>query len=304
MAKKRDIYVMSNGQPVTEGSVSELCGVLDKPALVPWAAKKTVEAVAEYWKPGTAYEQQYIELALQESKNAHRRAKDTAGDIGTRVHKIVGMYVDGQLKPEDVPDDRERRGLENFMKATAGWKWFGSEVVVVNEWLECGCGVHYKGREGDIECMFCGKPLRMCGYGGTTDGFAQLPSGMYVLPDNKTSNSVQAVYSMQCALYAKAKPIGEYAHLIPLWEKIEEARIIHFDKELLTWEVLERDIKAQFPFIPHFIGCRRWKKKFEQQSYSTYGDRKPVETATTFSIPSQATPEPVARPPAKQVWLG
>ena len=270
MAKKRDVYLLSNGQPITEGSVSELCGILSKPALVPWAAKCTVQALEELWQPGQAYTAPYITEALKNAKNAHRVAKDTAGDIGTRAHSIVGAYVEGQLLPENVPDERERRCLENFINVTEGWKWLGSEITVVNEWCECGNNESYQSHKNCTNMVKLSECPQLCGYGGTADAFAQLPSGMYVLPDFKTSNSVQATYSMQCTLYAKATPVGDSVHLAELWKKIKEARILHLDKELLTWECLERNIEEHVPFIPHFIGCRRWVKRFEKPSYSEY----------------------------------
>lgn len=275
--KKRDIYTMSNGQPVTEGSVSELCGILDKPALVPWAAKKTVEAVAEYWQPGQAYSAEFIDLALADAKNAHRKAKDTAGDIGTRAHLIVGAYVEGQLLPEHIKDPSERRCLENFMKTTRDWKWLGSEITLINEWCDCG---------EETKCGVLSKCPNLKGYGGTADAFAQLPNGMYVLPDFKTSNSVQPVYSMQCCLYAQATPVGDHAHLAALWPLIQEARILHFDKELLTWECLERNISEQVPYMQHFIGARRWKKRFETKSHSTYND--PNQRAQTVELSDES----------------
>lgn len=295
MAKKRDIYLMSNGQPVTEGSVSELCGVLDKPALVPWAAKKTVEAVAEFWKPGMPYEKAYIEMALRESKGAHRRHKDTAGDIGTRVHLIVGAYVEGQLMPEHVKDPNERRALENFIKTTQGWEWLGSEIELINEWCDCG---------EETTCSPLSSCPKLRGYGGTADAIARV-AGTVLLIDFKTSNSVQATYSMQCALYAQATPVGDKVPLIPVWRQIEEARILHFDKELMTWECLSRNIKEHVPFIPHFIGCRRWKKRFEQPSHSTYEkpEQKAELTETSISFPSSIPVTAPARPP-QAVWMG
>lgn len=303
MAKKRDIYVMSNGQPVTEGSVSELCGILDKPALVPWAAKMTVQAVAELWLPGKAYDKGYIEYSLNESKNAHRRKKDTAGDIGTEVHLIVGAYVEGQLKPEDITDASKRRALENFIKTTEGWEWLGSEITIVGEWLECSAGHTFKSHDAMMENEECPQcvyttpkrpTLRLFGYGGTADALARINGDIHLI-DFKTSNSVQATYSMQCALYAYATPVGDGAHLADLWKEIKEARILHFNKEFLTWESLERNIAEHRPFIPHFIGCRRWKKRFEQNSWSTHGD-KPIEVLSSAPEKQSA--------PASSVFIG
>lgn len=301
---------MSNGEPVTDGSVSELCGILDKPALVPWAAKKVAESVAEYWKPGIAYDAQHIELAIMDAKKAPMRAKDTAGDIGTRAHLIVGAYVEGQLKPEHIEDPRERRCLENFIRVTEGWEWLGSEITLVNEWSECKCRVHQRdendayARIVGAVCPDCGGVYRLCGYGGTADAIARI-NGVVHMIDFKTSNSVQATYTLQCALYAAAQPVGDGIPLRAVWKEIKEARILHFDKTLLTWESLERNIQEQYEYIPHFIWCRRWKKRFEQKSYSTYGDKKVEVTPVAVSISSQAPAASVeVRPPAAEVWIG
>lgn len=322
MAKKRDVYLMSNGQPCTEGSVSEISnGLLEKPYLVPWAAKVTVQALGGreifpgdtdepgLWQPGKAYEKWYIAGALQEAKGAPRRKKDTAGDIGTRIHKIVGAYVEGQLMPDDVRLDDEKRGLENFIKVTKDWKWHGSEVTVINEWIECGCGKYCiqlwePGMEGK-NCISCKQPLRLCGYGGTADGLAEIvTSGMMILPDFKTSNQIAATYSVQCMMYAEGTPVGDAAHLKELWKLIKETRILHFDKELLTWEVLERSIDEHRPYLQHFIGCNRWRKRFDKPSYSTAGEKTVIITPGNVSIDSSASPvfEPSA--PAPSIFIG
>lgn len=295
-AKKRDIYIMSNGQPVTEGSVSQLCGILDKPALVPWAAKMTVQAVAEHWLPGKAYDKQYIEYALQESKNAHRRKKDTAGDVGTDWHTLVGAYVEGQLLWDELPEgSAERKALQNFAIVTKDWEWLGSEITLIKEWLECPVGHTFQSDNAYMEhseCTQCvyqdpkNNKLRLYGYGGTADAIARV-NGKILLIDFKTSNSVQATYSMQCALYAEATPVGDSAALAQVWREIEEARILHFHKELLTWECLERNIKEHVPYIPHFIGCRRWAKRFDTQSWSTKGDKVTINDGV-LTVPSSS----------------
>lgn len=320
MAKKRDIYTMSNGELVTEGSVSEISnGLLHMPFLVPWAAKETVKALAGdkdtpgLWQPNRAYTAKEIEAALYEAKGAHRRKKDTAGDIGTEIHSIVGAYVEGQLLPEHIKNDDHRRGLENFMKVTKDWEWLGSEVTLINEWYECGCGncprneilLNGKWRPTDgIPYAFGCPNKRLCGYGGTADGLARLPSGMVILPDFKTSNHIAATYSVQCMMYAEATPVGDAAGLADVWREIKETRILHFNKELLTWEVLERSIDDHRPYLPHFIGCARWNKKFNHQSFSTKDDAVKVSPTGETTFRSTAPLSVPQDAPAPSVWLG
>ena len=254
---------MSNGQPVTEGSASELCGIIDKSGpLMGWAVKEAANRILELWTPDVAHKQDYIEHAIFEAKRSHRVKKDTAGDLGTEIHMIVGSYIEGQLFLKDIKSKDKKRALQNFIKTTKGWEWLGSEIVVVSEWCEC------PGKPHD-ECLHNCPNLR--GYGGTADAIARLPDGQIHLIDFKTSNTIQATFSMQCALYAYAKPVDD--NLKPVWEEIQEARILHFNKEFLTWENLERNISEQRPFIQSFIGCRRWKKRFDVPSYSNYKDK-------------------------------
>lgn len=273
MAKKRDVYTLKDGTPC-DYSVSQLCGILDKPQLVPWAAKMTAQAVAAAWQPGVPYTAQQIESICKEAKSAHRVAKDTAGDLGTRVHQIVGAYIEGQLMPDGVPDPSERKSLENFIKVTDGWEWLGSEVTLTNERFR---------------------------YGGTADGLARLPSGMIILPDFKTSNSVYPTYSMQCALYAKGTPDDPRLH--EYWAQIKEARILHWDKEFLTWEVLERNIEEQYAYIPAFVMCAQWKRKFETKSYAVKDDAIKVSPAGETTFRSEGVPAVEAAVPAASIFI-
>lgn len=282
MAKKRDVYTLKDGSPC-DCSVSQLCGILDKPQLVPWAAKVTAQAIADALKPGTPYTAAQIEDICMEGKKAHRVVKDTAGDLGTRVHKIVGAYIEGQLMPDGIADPNERKSLENFIKVTEGWEWLGSEIVVVHERFR---------------------------YGGTADGIARLPDGTIVIADFKTSNSVYATYTMQCALYAAAAPVANMMYptkketLWDFWRQIKEARILHWDKEFFSWEVLERNIAEQMEYIPAFVACAQWKRKFETRSYAA-----PKEEAIKVSPSGDTTfrsDAPVSIPPsapAKQVFI-
>lgn len=272
MAKKRDIYTLKDGQPC-EFSVSQLCGILDKPQLVPWAAKMTAQAIADAWQPGVAYSASQIEQICMNAKSAHRVAKDTAGDLGTRVHQIVGAYIEGQLMPDGVPDASERKSLENFMKVTQGWEWLGSEITLVHEEHR---------------------------YGGTADAIARINDVVHMI-DFKTSNSIYPTYTMQCALYAAATP--DDPALREAWSQIKEARILHWDKEFFSWEVLERNITEQMPFIPAFVQCAQWKRRFETKSYAKKEEAIKVSESGDTTFRSDAPPSIPSSAPAKQVFI-
>lgn len=231
--KKRDIY-MINGKPAA--SVSQVKGILDKPWLVPWAVKLAVQYVGEKWKPEVPYTADMIMVILEHAKQQHTMRKVGAGDYGTDKHDLIAGYISGQLKPENVKDADDRTILENFIRVTDGWEWIASEIPLSNKEL---------------------------GYGGTADGLARDKSGMLVLPDVKTSNNVGPDVSIQLSLYALANPND---HLLQkLWEEmreIGEGRVIHLNKERLTWEVLERPLKPHYPYMPAFKQVLEWQQKF------------------------------------------
>jgi len=229
--KKRNVYRLADGTRVP--GVTSISSILSKPALIFWSANKAVEHVEENWKPDKSYSKEDIKIVLSDAKCAHLRAKEDAGDFGSGIHEIVEAYIGGQLKPESL-DGNERKALANFIFATKGWEWLGSEIVVINE--------KYR-------------------YGGTADGLAKLPDGKIVITDIKTGHGVYPEADLQVAMYAYAKPQNK--SLAGAWSKIEEARILHFNKKRITWEVLERDISCQYDFIPHFRECYEWRKLFE-----------------------------------------
>src|SRR3990167_1567261 len=275
-AKKRDLY-SANGQPVQ--GVTTIIGKLDKPALVGWAAKEASLYVARYWESGKAYPSDYIEAVLQNAKAAHRVKKEKAGDIGTDIHALCEAYCGNQLNPEDVPEEPSdlgeekgyrRKALVNFSKLTAGWIWLAAEIVVIY--------IPEPDENGKINYDLA--------YGGTADGlafiltaplppFGQMPEGMVILSDTKTSSGVYATHGLQCGFYSFARPQvdkeivinGFKTTLWALWAKIEEARILHFDKELCAWEILERDVKQHYPYIPGICLAAAWVKKFDRPQW-------------------------------------
>ncbi len=239
--KKRDIY--KSGDTKIPSVTTIIGAAINKPFLVPWASKMAVERVREMWTADTPHDQALIDAILEEAKGAHRKKLTDAGEFGSNIHSLVGAYVEGQLSLDMVGDPNEHKSLENFIKVTEGWEWLGSEQVVVhdnNTWADSI-------NDPKSDCL---------PYGGTADAIARLPSGETVIVDFKTSTGVYPEMSLQIAMYAYAQPVDE--RLRETWSQITDGRILHFNKERLTWEVLERDIKSHYPFIPHFRQVYEW----------------------------------------------
>jgi len=76
-------------------SVTGICGVVDKPSLIPWAARET----ADYWRaaiqPDCSYDGQTLETVYYASKKAHRQRKQEAASIGTQTHRALEEHFAG-----------------------------------------------------------------------------------------------------------------------------------------------------------------------------------------------------------------
>ena len=83
-------------------SVTTILSALDKPTLVPWAAKCVTEylddLVAANYPPGEAIPRADIPQMLADSKKNWRKISQKALDVGTEVHKRIEEFIkDGKL---------------------------------------------------------------------------------------------------------------------------------------------------------------------------------------------------------------
>lgn len=96
--KPRRQYRDSNGKRLP--GVTTVLGVLDKPALVPWAARVAAEATAAAIIDGGQPAEQAIEIG----RKAPFQRRQDAADAGTQAHACVEAHYAGELWPEDASD--------------------------------------------------------------------------------------------------------------------------------------------------------------------------------------------------------
>lgn len=111
--------------------------------------------------------------------------------------------------------------LRNLKAVTKGWEWLEFEKVLLN-------------------------PKHS--YGGTCDALARV-DGRLVLADFKTSKGVWPEFSLQMAAYEACL------------EGIEDIRILHLDKETLSWSVLNIDTTGLFPIFLAAKELYEWQQK-------------------------------------------
>lgn len=112
------VFESTKHQYFTNGKLVPGCttvlGVIGKPFLVPWAAKVTVEAMAELFQPGISYDEIQIQQMLETAKKSHYQKKTDAGAIGTLVHRWLEQYIMGENPPMIVHEEA-RKAAERFL---------------------------------------------------------------------------------------------------------------------------------------------------------------------------------------------
>lgn len=103
--KEKDLFVPG---------VTSILGILDKPALLPWAAKMAGEYVKANLPVGATQEQ--INSVCELAKTEYNTIKEAAGDIGHQIHAIAEALFQG--RPIEMPADPL---VVNGVKALQEW---------------------------------------------------------------------------------------------------------------------------------------------------------------------------------------
>jgi hypothetical protein len=187
--------VVVRGRTYQVPSVTTVLGVLDKPALIPWAINQTIDLIRPAIQPYVEHSESYLEEVYTQAKRAARTKRDVAADIGTLAHTILERYPDcGTIPDGDV----------------------GSCVAGGLAWLRTA--------EVQIEKRECPVYSRRHRFSGRFDGLARV-NGSLSLFDWKTSTGVYPEYRLQLAAYVAA--LEEEDPSI----HIEQRIVLHLSKE-------------------------------------------------------------------------
>lgn len=164
-------------------SVTAITGILNKPALVYWAANEGAKAAEEILVPGLKIDEINRAEIIQAIKSAHRVKRDTTADIGTQVHTWIEEYVDSTFGLADMPAPPINENIRNSVDQFLEWET-NNEV----EWLVSERKVY----------------SRKYKYAGTLDSEARV-NGKLSVVDIKTGSGIYPEMFMQVAGYAKAR---------------------------------------------------------------------------------------------------
>lgn len=217
-------------------SVTTILGILEKPALVQWAANCAVQHITDNIVDFLASSEETARI-LKEAKTAHNTIKNEAADVGTQVHEWIEKWcisIQGKQPnytapcAEVCPDERVMNGITAFME----WAKSVNLQPVESEVKVWHPSYRYAGRFDLIATLKQGK---------------QRKSRTYLI-DIKTSGSIYDSMLYQLAAYEEAYRVCDGKH------KIDGRGIIRLDKltgkpewkeytgieEIAGWEIFRR----------------------------------------------------------------
>ncbi len=160
-ANRQHYYTIGDDETWYPGATTVL-KVLDKPALVPWAAKcvsDNIKQALNEWVGINPFNKADIEKICEEGKNIYKKKASDAADIGTRVHRAVDCIIRGE---EPTLTDDIKHGVQGFLD------WRASNSIRIEL--------------GDTKLG-----SKLFGYGGSLDFIGFDPSGAAIIFDIKTT---------------------------------------------------------------------------------------------------------------------
>lgn len=146
-----------DGKPLT--GVTTVLGILNKPALLPWASKMAVEYLIENGRkeylPIPEGEPMHLEgylvteEQLNEAKTAYAKKRDKAGEQGTDIHAKLENFIKSAIQYTEgfiSSDSDEEPQVNEFLQWAKGKKFLASEIHLFSKPMFVGgiCDIVYE----------------------------------------------------------------------------------------------------------------------------------------------------------------
>lgn len=218
----------------TYPSVTTILNVLDKPALIGWAANMAVEYIKQQIENNPDFAMD-IETILEAAKTEYKTVSVEAADIGTEIHDLISIYIkSGQDAIGEMCDE-----VQNGFLAFLDW-----EKENIDTWIESELEVF-----DPINC-----------YAGRLDSIAKMKNGKIYVIDFKSSKGFYPGYDMQCAAYRGAYELMDR-------EKIDGMMVLRLDKltglpETKDYsKIYEDKLKAFICLVDYYYASAKRKVK-------------------------------------------
>jgi hypothetical protein len=222
---KSDRYYLieDGGKQYRYPSVTTILSILDKPALVQWAANSAIDATFDLLTAPGALED--VDAIKIRAKSEWRNLAKRAADHGTRIHELADQFLRG----EEVDSSREAPEVQTGFSAFL--EWFRSSG--------------YQPAAGEMTvCCHSGE------YAGTLDQVGAI-GGKVVILDFKTTGSAAKMREpyrevrLQMEAYAAA-----HEEMTGHEERVTSCLVIYLGRDDGSFKVFDlgRDIKALYAF--------------------------------------------------------
>jgi hypothetical protein len=201
-------YAVVKGRRYAVPSVTTVLGVLDKPALIPWAINQAIEFIRPAIAPGVEHAESYLEEVYSRAKKEAGRRRSEAAERGTLVHEALSN--DGGGGRLDVLDLASRAKIE-----------------VAQRWI--------KENVSTWSCQERPVYSRRHRFSGRLDGVAVVRDLGEVVLDFKTGKGIYPEFRFQTAAYAYALNEEGYANI-----PIETRVCLHLQEDKVVPHIYTR----------------------------------------------------------------
>lgn len=113
--------------------VTSATSIIEKPALVHWAAEEAVKYLKQTWTPGVAFDQATRDALLMSAENAHTMKARAGKDLGGQAAEWMEAYISG-MKPAEPTEPKLKAVTEQFRDWELDHKvtWLASEWSVAD----------------------------------------------------------------------------------------------------------------------------------------------------------------------------
>jgi len=226
--KYKHVYTV-DGEKIT--SVTTVLGVINKPALVSWAARMATEHVIACIDPGVAYDEVQLDAIFAGAKKAHWQKKTDAGNIGTLVHNWIEDYINDE-NPGMPVNELLNDAVSNFL-----------------DWV----------KKNDVHFLKAEEPVfsRKYEYAGIIDFICTIDGKLYI-GDIKTSKGIYPEYLLQTAAYRYAR-----AEEYPEEEYVGQV-IVRVGKDGSFETAVVRDDDLYKEMVVAFLSAQRLQKTLKK----------------------------------------
>ena len=225
--------------------VTTILGVLDKPALIQWAANEACEFIAEAWEPNAAYSKEHRDEILRQARYAHKRKKEEAANLGTMAHEYIEDFLTSGSWPTDSVWDFLPEEVQNSLTLFRDW-WDQQDLKVVA-----------------TEKYLANLDLN---YGGTLDFLCENSAGELVVWDWKTSKGIYGEMKLQLAAYVGALALNGYT--------VAQAGILRIGKTDAAFETLQvplPELRDLYRVFAALVPIYEWRSREEREAKKRRG---------------------------------